>query len=259
MTILSINFIYSLYFYSCINMSRAFIIKAGQMLKFDMSLLKYNEFWTNFMISGNWLITFIFSINILYFLKMTAKNNDSCYIPQWLLNMSNRLPNWMNKETISKKNFDISISRKGFVCKKGSLSKLFNASFSHYNLIHLITNMYYLTTWLGPSLINSVGPFWFTVIYCSSGIGAGIIHTKILPDDEALGASGSLSGLYGAINFLNNVSAIAFIAWMIFITLFTQLINKYYLSIKIGAYGHLGGALVGYYTIMLLKLIIVSI
>jgi membrane associated rhomboid family serine protease len=118
--------------------------------------------------------------------------------------------------------------------------------------------MYSLTTWLGPYLILKIGPFWFAVIYCSSGIGSGLIHTKMTPNDEALGASGCLFGLYGAINLLNNVPAKAFILWMMLITGFTMLINKCYLNVKIRAYAHFGGAIVGYYSMILITYMSVS-
>ena len=259
-------------------MSRAATIRGSQMFRLNMSPAKYNEYWTNFVhpnntlrniviagsvfetyFPGNALITLIFSLNILYFLKMTVKQYDPYYVPQWILDISNGLPNWINKETISNKNFNISISEKGIVCKNGSFYRLFQSAFSHINWIHLFSNMYSLTTWLGPSLIKRIGPFWFTVIYCSSGIGAAIIHTKMRNNEEALGASGCLFGLYGAINLLNNVPAKAFILWMMLITGFTLFINKYYLNVKIGAYAHFGGAIVGYYIMMLITYMSVPI
>jgi membrane associated rhomboid family serine protease len=267
-------------------MSRAATFRGGKMYRLHRSSTgsstgsptKYNEFWTNlvhpnntlrnFVIAGsvfetyfpgNSLITLIFSLNILYFLKMTVKQYDPYYVPLWLLNISYGLPNWIKKETISSKNFNISISENGVCCKNGSFHKLFKSAFSHYDWIHLFSNLFSLTTWLGPSLIRKIGPFWFAVIYCSSGIGSGVIHTKMTPNDEALGASGCLFGLYGAINLLNNVPATAFILWMILITGCTLLLNKYYFNVKIGAYAHFGGAIVGYYTMMLITYMSISI
>lgn len=206
---------------------------------------------------GNALITLIFSLYIVYFLEKTVKEYEPYCVPRWILKIVDTLPNWIKKTRISSDNFSISLYDSRLKLKKGSLLQLFHASFSHNDLIHLVANMIGLITY-GPTLLSRINPIWFSAIYCLSGIGSAILHTKMKPDEHALGASGCIYGLYGAIEAMDNTSLNLFIIGRFFGTIGTLLfvrITKY----PISAYGHLGGAIMGYFAMSVILNISVTV
>lgn len=88
------------------------------------------------------------------------------------------------------------------VINKGEFWRLFTALFLHYNLLHLIFNLFGLYV-LGPPLEKVIGSLRFAVCYLLSGIGstAGVVLltlVKVVRPAELVGASGCIMGIVGA-------------------------------------------------------------
>jgi membrane associated rhomboid family serine protease len=85
---------------------------------------------------------------------------------------------------------------------QGEFWRLLSALFLHYNVLHLIFNLFALYV-VGPPLEKIIGSFRFAAAYLISGIGstAGVIALtqlgKVHPA-ELVGASGSVMGIVGA-------------------------------------------------------------
>lgn len=85
---------------------------------------------------------------------------------------------------------------------EGEFWRLFTALFLHYNLLHLIFNLFALYI-LGPSFEKIIGSLRFAAVYLISGIGssAGVVVLtllRIVQPAELVGASGSVMGIVGA-------------------------------------------------------------
>ena len=198
------------------------------------------------------LLSMIMSLIFLFFFKKKK------LLPTIILNLLDELPLCIEQSAVTNENFGLDVSWNGVSWKKGSFSILYKASFSHYDWKHLLGNMFGVYQF-GTFLLSNAGgfpmitSFLFTIIYCLSGVGSAWLHTKMKPNVDALGASGCIFGLYGAIRLIRGDTPLEFIRTMTIITFITSYINTYLGSVKIGAYGHLGGALTGYFTMMLLE------
>jgi hypothetical protein len=73
--------------------------------------------------------------------------------------------------------------------------------FIHANFSHLFFNMLFLL-FFAPTLERMVGKWKFLAIYLSSGIIGGIAQS-LVSVSPALGASGALYGVFGALAILN--------------------------------------------------------
>jgi membrane associated rhomboid family serine protease len=87
------------------------------------------------------------------------------------------------------------------VIGKGEFWRLFTALFLHYNLLHLLFNLFALYV-LGPPLEKIIGSLRFSVWYLIAGIGStgGVIALtllRIVQPGELVGASGSVMGIVG--------------------------------------------------------------
>jgi len=88
------------------------------------------------------------------------------------------------------------------VISKGEFWRLFTALFLHYNLLHLVFNLFALYV-LGPPLERTIGTIRFAVCYLIAGVGstAGVVLLtviKIVRPAELVGASGCVMGIVGA-------------------------------------------------------------
>jgi membrane associated rhomboid family serine protease len=88
------------------------------------------------------------------------------------------------------------------VINKGEFWRLFTALFLHYNLLHLVFNLFALYV-LGPSLERTIGAVRFAACYLIAGIGStgGVVLLtllKIVRPAELVGASGCIMGIVGA-------------------------------------------------------------
>lgn len=78
------------------------------------------------------------------------------------------------------------------------LAGVFLSMFAHRDFMHIIGNMLFLFL-LGPVLEERVGKGNFLVIYIMAGFGGSIFFTLLQCCGPALGASGAISGIVGAI------------------------------------------------------------
>jgi membrane associated rhomboid family serine protease len=88
------------------------------------------------------------------------------------------------------------------VISRGEFWRLFTALFLHYNLLHLVFNLFALYV-LGPSLERTIGAMRFAACYLIAGIGStgGVVLLtllKIVRPAELVGASGCVMGIVGA-------------------------------------------------------------
>jgi membrane associated rhomboid family serine protease len=88
------------------------------------------------------------------------------------------------------------------VISKGEFWRLFAALFLHYNLLHLVFNLFALYV-LGPPLERTIGTVRFAMCYLIAGVGstAGVVLLtviKIVRPAELVGASGCVMGIVGA-------------------------------------------------------------
>jgi membrane associated rhomboid family serine protease len=88
------------------------------------------------------------------------------------------------------------------VINNGEFWRLFTALFLHYNLLHLVFNLFALYV-LGPPLERTIGTIRFAMCYLIAGIGstAGVVLLtliKIVRPAELVGASGCVMGIVGA-------------------------------------------------------------
>jgi membrane associated rhomboid family serine protease len=88
------------------------------------------------------------------------------------------------------------------VINKGEFWRLFTALFLHYNLLHLVFNLFALYV-LGPPLERTIGALRFAMCYIIAGIGStgGVVLLtllKIVRPAELVGASGCVMGIVGA-------------------------------------------------------------
>lgn len=70
--------------------------------------------------------------------------------------------------------------------------------FLHANFAHIFFNMYALFLF-GPFLERKIGPQRFLLVYFASGIVAAIGFSLLRPGSSALGASGAIMGMVGAL------------------------------------------------------------
>ena len=73
--------------------------------------------------------------------------------------------------------------------------RLVSSMFIHFNLFHLIANMYTLFI-LGKSLEKEIGPLMFTIVYFTSGIVGSLFSIYWNLYVFSAGASGALFGIY---------------------------------------------------------------
>jgi len=75
--------------------------------------------------------------------------------------------------------------------------------FLHGGWVHLGINMITLAAF-GVPVVRALGPRRFLLFYLSAGIVAGFVHVFFFPDsaDPVVGASGAISGVFGAVLML---------------------------------------------------------
>lgn len=81
---------------------------------------------------------------------------------------------------------------------RGEWWRMFTAMFLHGSILHILFNMYAL--WLfGPVLERRFGSASFASLYLASGIAGAALFQAIGPNAWAVGASGAIFGLFGAL------------------------------------------------------------
>ena len=80
-----------------------------------------------------------------------------------------------------------------------SLIPFITSIFLHGNLLHIISNMWFL--WIfGDNVEGRMNPFFYIVLYLGSGIAGGLLQYLFTPNSAVpmLGASGAVAGTLGA-------------------------------------------------------------
>lgn len=80
----------------------------------------------------------------------------------------------------------------------GEFWRVFTAMFLHANLTHVLFNMWALYLF-GPALERRFGSPSFAVLYLAAGLGGGSLYHAVGRLDPAVGASGAIFGLMGAL------------------------------------------------------------
>jgi membrane associated rhomboid family serine protease len=96
-------------------------------------------------------------------------------------------------------NFDAFLREYGYIPAQPHVYTVFTSMFLHAGFWHIVGNMWFL--WMfGNQVENSLGRFWFAVMYILSGIAAVAGFAFLEPNLTVplVGASGAISGVAGA-------------------------------------------------------------
>ncbi|MCX8163279.1 MAG: rhomboid family intramembrane serine protease [Candidatus Micrarchaeota archaeon] len=135
--------------------------------------------------------------------------------------------------------------------------QLVSSIFLHGGFLHLFLNLYALY-FFGQYLETIIGTKRFLLIFFLSGIAGNLlylftIYLNIIPPVPALGASGAIYGILGALAVLSpNLTILLFgliplkmreaaILWFVL-----EFIGSFDISSGVGSAAHLGGLVVGY-------------
>jgi membrane associated rhomboid family serine protease len=80
----------------------------------------------------------------------------------------------------------------------GEWYRLVTSMFLHASIIHIGSNMLVLY-WVGPQLEARYGPARYLALYMASGVAGSLGSILLQPHAQAIGASGAIFGLFGAI------------------------------------------------------------
>ena len=98
-------------------------------------------------------------------------------------------------------NLNIDIAYNLFLYKgmNNELYRLITCAFTHYDIFHLLFNMYALYV-VGSQIENFFGKTKYLLIYLGSALSASLLSLTFMPDNGAsLGASGAIFGLFGSL------------------------------------------------------------
>ncbi len=119
--------------------------------------------------------------------------------------------------------------------------------FAHGSIVHILSNMLVLY-FFGTFLVSIIGERWLLLVYFLGGIAGNLLFWWLVPGGEALGASGAIFALGGALLVLrpNQPTMMLFIP--VTIPLWISVIVGFLLtfgSAGIAWQAHLGGLVVG--------------
>ena len=86
----------------------------------------------------------------------------------------------------------------GMLVKAGQYYRLVTCMFLHAGIMHIVLNMYSLYI-VGPRVEDFFGKWKYLLIYFISGISASLLSVGLNGDVIAVGASGAIFGLFGAL------------------------------------------------------------
>lgn len=93
--------------------------------------------------------------------------------------------------------FNNAVQYRPFI-ENGEWWRLFTAMFLHANVTHILFNMWALYLF-GPALERRFGSLSFVALYVAAGIGGGSLYHAVGRIEPAVGASGAIFGLMGAL------------------------------------------------------------
>ncbi len=143
---------------------------------------------------------------------------------------------------------DISIIYDLFLIKNKEIYRIITCAFTHYNLFHLLFNMYALYI-VGQQIESFFGKYKYLLIYFGSIITSSLLSLTFMSDNGAsLGASGAIFGLFGSLLYfgyhyrlyLGNVLKSQIIPLILF-NLFLGFMNS-----NIDNAAHIGGLIGGF-------------
>jgi rhomboid protease GluP len=155
---------------------------------------------------------------------------------------------------IDAKGFALSIFGSGMlsdaVIKHGEYYRLFTYMFLHTTVIHLGVNMLGLLAF-GRITENIFGTNRFLAIYFFGGVLSGVAHLLLRPDEPAVGASGAILAIFGAVGVgiwkLKEVlpqSLRKRYLWMMVAIAMSQIVMDQFIP-HIAVFAHLGGLIAG--------------
>ncbi len=132
---------------------------------------------------------------------------------------------------------------------QGQVWRIFTAMFLHLNLLHIGLNMLSLFL-IGAVVEIFYGKWRYLLIYLLSGIAGGIVTYFVQPDASAVGASGAIFGVFGALGvfYVVNRQALgrygtgAITNWLFWLGL--NLVFGF-TNTGIGIWDHIGGLVAG--------------
>ena len=132
----------------------------------------------------------------------------------------------------------------------GQYWRLLTYLFLHANLLHLSLNLIALN-WFGRIAENIFGTKIFLLIYFVSGAFSGLAHILLSPDIPAIGASGAIMGIFGAVAIgifrlkedIPSVIRRQELRWMALLALSQVVLDQ--IIPHVAAFAHLGGLLAG--------------
>jgi membrane associated rhomboid family serine protease len=133
---------------------------------------------------------------------------------------------------------------------RGEYWRIFTAMFLHTNILHIGLNMLSLF-FVGRAVEMLFGQWRYLVIYLISGVCGGISFLLLSPGGIALGASGAIFGIFGALGvfYIMNRRALgpygqgAIMNWMLWLGL--NLAIGFVPGSGIAVWGHIGGLIGG--------------
>jgi membrane associated rhomboid family serine protease len=141
---------------------------------------------------------------------------------------------------------------------QGQWWRLITYLFLHAHISHALLNVIGLF-WFGRMTVNIYGPGRFVFIYLASGILSGMSHVLLAPEMPAVGASGAVMGLFGAVaagiwrlkDSLPKGVRRQELAWMLGLAL-SQIVLDGFLP-HVASMAHLGGLVFGFLLGLLLQ------
>lgn len=134
----------------------------------------------------------------------------------------------------------------GILVKYGEIYRLVTCMFLHAGIMHIVLNMYSLYI-IGPRVEDFFGKWKYLLIYFLSGISASLLSIGLNGDIIAVGASGAIFGLFGALIYFG-YSYRGYIGAMVKsqivpVVLYNLVIGFFIPGIDI--WGHVGGLIGG--------------
>ena len=134
----------------------------------------------------------------------------------------------------------------GLFVKAGQLWRLVTCMFLHVDIVHLLCNMYALYV-VGPRVEDFFGKKKYLMIYFISGISASLLSVGLNGNVSAVGASGAIFGLFGALLYFG-YSYRGYVGTMVKSEILPVILVNLVISFmlpNIDVWGHIGGLIGG--------------
>lgn len=142
--------------------------------------------------------------------------------------------------------YGFGVQENGLVLQ-GEYWRILTAMFIHTGILHIGLNMFSLF-FIGRAVEMLYGKWRYLVIYLVSGILGGISFLFLSPGEPAVGASGAIFGVFGALGvfYIMNRRALgqgAIANWLLWLAL--NLVIGFMPGSNIAVWGHIGGLIGG--------------